>query len=382
MRLLKYIPQIACAAILLLATLAATPALGQVINSALTFPVPATCGGPPANPRMIAGCFVSATNGANDASRAPLDYDSTGYFRAVVRVPAGVANAIGVTIRGVFTPGDTTPAGRLAGFATGFGGGCVIPDPLPLGNTDPNTFSCSLGNLDDGGGAVERRPVISQPRPPAVPASCPTGTTPGTLTMTASATNAAPVMFTKAVITEDLADVSVSVSGPIGANVGDTVTYNVRITNFGPCPAENICATNVNSALGLVFVSNSGDCTKPYGACLTFRPTYNPSSECGFSANPSGAGGTLNPGQTFNITSTYRIDALPRSVTSIGDFNEVDIVSDTNLVNYGTHSQTSTVNTVVANETSCSVAGTGGSSIAVVGLVVLVAYALNRRKRS
>jgi MYXO-CTERM domain-containing protein len=110
---------------------------------------------------------------------------------------------------------------------------------------------------------------------------------------------------------------------------------------------------------------------------------YNPSAECGFSPSLTGPGGTLNPGQSFNFTSTYTIDVLPRSVTSIGDSNEVDIVSDTNLINFGaSHTQSALTTTVVQNETSCSVAGTGGSSIAVVGLLVLVAYALNRRRRS
>jgi uncharacterized repeat protein (TIGR01451 family)/MYXO-CTERM domain-containing protein len=206
------------------------------------------------------------------------------------------------------------------------------------------------------------------------------------MTVTASATNAASVSFTNASVqTEDFADVSVSLTGPPTANVGDTVQFNVTITNFGPCPAENICASNGNAAFGLVFVSNAGNCTRPYGACNTNpRPpaVYNPSAECGFSTSPTGPGGTLNPGQSFNITSTYTIDVLPRSVTSVGDSNEVDIVSDTNLVNFGTHTQSALSNTTVAHETSCSVASTGSSSLAVVGLVVLVAYALNRRRRS
>jgi MYXO-CTERM domain-containing protein len=133
--------------------------------------------------------------------------------------------------------------------------------------------------------------------------------------------------------------------------------------------------------VGLVFQSNTGACTQPYGSCATGRATYNPSSQCGFATSPAGSG-TLNPGQSFNITSTYTIDVLPRSVTSVGDSNEVDIVSDTNLINFGTHTQSALSNTTVAHETSCSVASTGSSSLAVVGLVVLVAYALNRRRRS
>ena len=81
-------------------------------------------------------------------------------------------------------------------------------------------------------------------------------------------------------------------------------------------------------------------------------------------------------------TSTYTIAALARSVTSVGDTSEVDVGSDTYLFNYGAHTQSALTDTIVTNETSCSVAGTGSSSIAVVGLVVLVAYALNRRRRS
>ncbi len=362
MRLLKYVPQIACAAILLIGSFSATLALGQVINSALTMPNPT---------------FTSSTNGAG----GPIDYGGAATFTIMVSVPAGVANATGVTLNGVFAPGNSTPQARVTGFGAGaLGAGCVNPDPASPGN--PNSFQCTIGGLDDGAAPVRRTVVVRLAAPTSSAGPCPPVVN-SSFMVTASATNELPVPRTvPGPDTEDFADLSVSLSGPEGANVGDTVRFNVTITNFGPCRAENICASNGNAAVGLVFVSNAGGCTRPYGACSTGSARYNPSSECGFSTSPTAPGGFLDPGQSFNITSTYTIDVLPRSVTSIGDSNEVDIVSDTNLINFAAHSQSALTSTLVQQETSCSVAGTGGSSIAVVGLVVLVAYALNRRRRS
>jgi MYXO-CTERM domain-containing protein/uncharacterized repeat protein (TIGR01451 family) len=376
MRLLKYIPRIACAAILLLGTFAATPALAQPTTVNMT---------------------VSLSGGGI------IDFGSTGYLQVRLTVPAGAGDAHNVRLNGFFTPGNSLPTASLSGFGSGANGGnCVTPDPATP--TNANSFQCTIGeiingttplpNLPNSDANLQRRIVISQPAPSSRPTTCPPTEHAGDFTVTVTSQNAPPVTINRpGHDTEDFADLSVSMSGPGSANVGDTARFNVTITNFGPCPAENICASNANAALGLVFVSNTGDCTRPFGTCdidnleARHRPPntarYNPSAECGFSTSTTAPGGTLNPGQSFNFTSTYTIDVLARSVTSVGDTNEVDIVSDTNIVNYGaSHTQSALTDTIVQNDTSCSVAGTGGSSIAVVGLVVLVAYALNRRRRS
>ena len=379
MRLLKYVPRIACAAILLLGTFAATPALAQPTTVNMT---------------------VTLSGGGI------IDFGSTGYFQIRTTVPLGAGDAHNVRLNGFFTPGTPgpgLPGASLSGFASGANGGrCVTPDPVTPGN--PNSFQCTIGEIINGTTPVanqpntdanlQRRIVISQPAPASRPATCPAVQHAGDLTVTMTAQNAPTVTVTTVGHdTEDFADLAVFLTGPSSANVGDTATFNATITNFGPCGADNICASNGNAALGLIFQSNTGACTQSYGTCdidnleVRHRPPntarYNPSAECGFSTRTTAPGGHLDPGQSFTFTSTYKIDVLARSVTSVGDTNEVDIVSDTNLINYGvTHTQSALTNTVVANDTSCSVASTGGSSIAVVGLVVLVAYALNRRRRS
>ncbi len=378
MRLLKYVPPIACAAILLLGTFAATPVLAQatVVNMTVT----------------LSGGGI-------------IDFGSTGYFQIRTTVPLGAGDAHNVRLNGFFTPGNSQPTATLSGFGSGANGGrCVTPDPNTP--TNLNSFQCTIGEIINGTTPVanqpntdanlQRRIVISQPAPASNPGigNCPPTEHAGDLTVTMTAQNAPTVTITRVGHdTEDFADLSVSLSGPTGANVGDTVQFRATITNFGPCGADNICASNSNAALGLVFQSNTGDCTVPFGSCdidnleVRHQPPntarYNPSRECGFSTSTVAPGGHLDPGQSFTITSTYKIDVLARSVTSVGDTNEVDIASDTNLINYGTsHTQSALTDTIVTNETSCSVAGTGGSSIAVVGLVLLVAYALNRRRRS
>lgn len=385
MRLLKYVPQIACA-VLLLGTLAATPALGQATTVNMA---------------------VSLSGGGI------IDFGSTGFFQIRTTVPAGAGDARNVVLNGVFTPGcsppciSSSPTASLSGFGSGTNGrGCVSPNPGTP--TNPNSFRCTIGQIINGTqvsnpGApgfdpnLQRRIVISQPAPQNLPTTCPPTEHAGDLQVTMTAQNAPTVVVNRVGHdTEDFTDLSVALSGPDRANVGDTVAFNVTVTNFGPCAADNICASNPGGllgahAFGLVFQSNTGDCTKLYGDCNTAAPTlpdgggYQPQNECGFAQGlPDGGfvGGSLAPGASYRIRSTYTVAPLARSITSVGDTNEVDIVSDTNIVNYGSHTQAATTDTIVQNDTSCSVSSTGSMSIALVALVVLVAYALNRRRRS
>src|SRR5262249_51101391 len=149
----------------------------------------------------------------------------------------------------------------------------------------------------------------------------------------------------------------VSILGtPPNAKVGDTITQTIVIHNFGPCDADTLCASNAN-ATALNFVSNTGDCTRPYGACnlagAVTRPRFVAANECGFAnAHPPGdpmTTGFLPVGGEFRITSTYVVtgDALPGSVTNTGVPNEVDIQANTNLINYGTHTQAAMTQTLI-----------------------------------
>lgn len=364
MRLLKYIPSASAA--ILIATVSASSALAQ---SMLTTPTVTLSGG------------------------GVIDFGSTGYFQIRVTVPAGTGDAHNVMLNGVFTPGNSSPTAKLSGFGSGANGtGCVHPDPNNMSN--PNSFQCALGNIIAGtavtAASVQRRVVISQGAPATRPTSCPPTEHAGDLTVTASAMNAPSIMVMKVGHdTEDFADLDVQISGiPDKANSGDTLKTQVTITNFGPCPVEHVCASQANGS-ALLFVSNTGDCTKPYGACnlggSPSLPAYDPTKECGFpqAVNPDDqVPGFLLPGAKFVFTSTYTVDQLPGSVTNAALPQEVDIQADTNLISYGSHQQAAVAQSLWENSNSCNVAATGGSSLALLGLVLVAARALNRRRRS
>src|SRR5258708_20836030 len=82
MRLLKYIPKIACAAMLLLGTFAAPPVLAQTVLSPFT---------------------VTLSGGGI------IDFGSTGFFHIIVTLPAGAGHAHNVLLNGVFPPSPPGP---------------------------------------------------------------------------------------------------------------------------------------------------------------------------------------------------------------------------------------------------------------------------------
>jgi len=378
MRQLKYIPRIACAAIVLLASFAATSALAQ--PTTLTFTAAPNNGG-------------------------IIDFGATGFLRMRVSIAAGSGDANNVVLNGVFIPSTGLPPASFTGFGSGATGtNCQMPDPNTP--TNPNSFQCAIGRVINGQpvATYERRAVISQPAPATLPTSCPAPQHTGDWVVTASAQNAASV--TRMVTghdTEDFADVDVSVTGvPDHANVGDTITANITIHNFGPCAAEHICLANGTPisngpVAGLIWKSNAGDCTVAYGNCNGIvippnpnLPPYDATKECGFpqfTAPPPPVGdglpGYLPVGASFHLTSIYKVDpiSLPGSLTNQGNTNELDVGADTNLVNYGTHTTSNVTLTTLANENSCNLAATGGSSIALIALVLFVAHAFNRRRR-
>src|SRR5258708_9891609 len=77
MRLLKYIPKIACAAMLLLGTFAAPPVLAQTVLSPFT---------------------VTLSGGGI------IDFGSTGFFQIILTVPAGAGDPQNLVVNGVLTP--------------------------------------------------------------------------------------------------------------------------------------------------------------------------------------------------------------------------------------------------------------------------------------
>jgi uncharacterized repeat protein (TIGR01451 family) len=99
------------------------------------------------------------------------------------------------------------------------------------------------------------------------------------------------------------ADVAIAKSGPATTTPGANVVYTVAVTNNGPLAAANVFVSDPTPT-GLTFVGNSGGCSGPYPCAL----------------------GTLTPGQTVTIASTY---AVPQGFTGTTITNAAQVSSST-----------------------------------------------------
>lgn len=170
----------------------------------------------------------------------------------------------------------------------------TITDTLPAGMTlvsvTPSTGSCSG----------------------AAPITCaiPGMAVGATATITIVATAAAPGVQTNTVVVSGSApdpnpdnnqddvpttvvepgssDVAVIKTGPPTVARGGNVTYTIVVSNNGPLPAAGVSLGDTPPAAGVTFLANSGDCTTPFPCVL----------------------GTLNPGETRRITSTFALSSL------------------------------------------------------------------------
>ena len=143
-----------------------------------------------------------------------------------------------------------------------------------------SSLPCALGELAPG----EAREVIATLSPPADYAGPPTLIV-RSLAMSAPfdprpENNAASVVTT---VTQ-LADLSITKTGPTTAVPGGRVTYAVTVANAGPSIATGVRVDDPTPA-GLTLVSTSGDCTTAFPCDL----------------------GTMAPGTTRTIAATYTV---------------------------------------------------------------------------
>jgi len=284
--------------------------------------------------------------GPNQATPpAGITFGSTATYTVVI-ANAGPSNATGVQLNA------TLPAGtRLSSI----GSNCPSVNP-PVNNVA--TFPCSLGVIDDGA-SVTVNFVISLPVPTPYPTTCPASTSLGNTSVTVTSTSIDPTpLDNTASVTNTVrpfADMAVTLSGPPSASQGDTVTYQAVVTNRGPCPGPGASLrSTVNPNGVIIFQSNSGDCATAFPCAL----------------------GTMNPGDTKNVTSTYIIDQMPKELRRTADPNSVNVRS--NIDDPISSNNTATVNTLVANDSGCS--STGSSATGVAGLIVLLVFAASRRR--
>ncbi len=135
------------------------------------------------------------------------------------------------------------------------------------------------------------------------------------------------------------ADLSVNKSGPASLIPGTTATYTISVKNNGPSNAANVTVTDPTPA-GLVFVSNTGDCTTVFpcnlgllapNATRTITATYSVPTDYSLSGGAASVTNTVSvsspttdPGSTNNSSSA----TVP--VQSSADLSLVKTVDNSN----------------------------------------------------
>ncbi len=172
------------------------------------------------------------------------------------------------SISGAVTVVDTLPAGVTGASGSGtnwtcgpVSGGtitCTYPGPVPTGQMNTLTFSMTAPST---GGVIA-----------------------DSATASSATSDPSPSNNSKSVNTTvvEEANLAITKSGPGGVTAGQNVTYTVVVTNNGPQASAGVVVTDPTPA-NLTFVSNSNGCTSAYPCNL----------------------GTLAPGQSVTITSTY-----------------------------------------------------------------------------
>jgi uncharacterized repeat protein (TIGR01451 family) len=191
-----------------------------------------------------------------------------------------------------------------------------------------SSLPCAIGELAPG----ELREVIATLSPPADYAGPPTvivrALAVGTPFDPRPENNAASVMTT---VTQ-LADLSITKTGPTTAAPGGRVTYAVTVANAGPSVATGVRVDDPTPA-GLALVSVSGDCATAFPCAL----------------------GTMAPGTTRTIAATYTVaggTAAPPEI--INAATVISGISDPNSAN-----NRATIITRLRSRAKCDVDGDG-----------------------
>src|SRR5215831_7574943 len=353
MRRVLYASQSLAVAIGFFGALASMPVLGQ----------PATT--------LDAGVFRNPGEIVPAADGGSLDlitYGGTATYRVAVQ-NIGSSHAFTVKLTGTAPTGPTVTAdGGLTTQIT-----AVTPAASCTISGDKASFTCNnLGDLPDGQLAAPSKPYTT---------TCSLadggqleGVLLGPATVTASANNApnapASVSSTR---TRPLADLAVTMTGPAGANPGDTVTFQVHAANTGPCAANRVRLTNGNASAGFIFQSNTGACENGY---------------------PCTVAGNWPAGASVDLTRTYKVDNVAFQITQTQLLNEVDLAS-TNTANpdAGTipivfatpdpsaANNAATTNTGVTHSVGCNSVG-AGSTLGLLAAAIAVGLVLKRRRRA
>jgi uncharacterized repeat protein (TIGR01451 family) len=214
-----------------------------------------------------------------------------------------------------------------------------VADPTPSGlvfvsNTGDCTsaFPCAFGSLAPGA----TRTITSTF---SVPSSY---TTPdpieNTATVSTTTSDPSPANNTSTATTDvDVsADLEISKTGPASVTAGEVVVYTVTVTNNGQSDAAAVSIADPTPS-GLVFISNTGDCTTAYPCSL----------------------GTVPAGATRTITSTFTV---PASYTSPDPIVNTATVSTTTSDPVAAN-DSDTASTALVTSADLSITKTGPASV-------------------
>ena len=236
---------------------------------------------------------------ANTASGNPVNAGSPLSF------VLNVSNAGPDATSGTITVTNTVPSGVTGATGAGTGWTC--------GAQSGSTITCtSTTSIPSSSAATPLAISMTAPaNGPAVDTAAVSATTgdPNTGNNSASAS----VTITPS------ADLSVVKTGPASIIAGQSIAYNVVVTNNGPSSAATVTVADPTPA-GLTFVSNSGGCATAYPCNL----------------------GTMASGQVITITSTYTVS--PGATGSITNTASVSSTTTDTVPSNNSNSTTATVN--------------------------------------
>ncbi len=264
---------------------------------------------------LVATVTPSSANLDADTLSGPANVDAGTALSYTIKVGQNGPDSIS----GAVTVVDTLPAGVTGASGSGtnwscgpVSGGtitCTYPGPVPTGQMNILTFSMTAPST---GGVITDSATVSSGTPDPSPSN-----------------NSKSVNTT---VVEE-ANLAITKSGPGGVTAGQNVTYTVVVTNNGPQASAGVVVTDPTPA-NLTFVSNSNGCTSAYPCNL----------------------GTLAPGQSVTITSTY--STSPSFSGNVSNTATVSATtSDPNLTD-----NTATATTNIGAQADLSVVKSGPAS--------------------
>ena len=113
-----------------------------------------------------------------------------------------------------------------------------------------------------------------------------------------------------------VADLRIIKTGEAEARPGETISYQLTVTNAGPAAAQDVTVSDPTPA-GLTFVSNTGDCTTPFPCSLgTLASGQTRTIAATFSVSPAVAPGAIVNTATVSA-SAATVDPEPADNTSV-----------------------------------------------------------------